>query len=179
MKRLVKVAMALVLGVLVISGTNAQQSSEKEVAQKKEYGKQYRSEFRHRQHNPMFDLNLTDEQKEKIKELHLNVQKETLSIRNQIGENRAKLKTLQTSESPDMKAIDKVIDENAKLMAEIQKKRAANHQEVRKLLTEEQRVIFDSRASRRGFERGKGRLNRGRDHRNHEIRQHQKEGRRF
>ena len=91
---------------------------------------------------------LTDDQKSQIKDLHLGMMKESLDIRNQLGENRARMRTLQTAEEPDMKAIEKLIDESSALQAELKKKQAANHQEVRKLLTEEQRVIFDSRASK-------------------------------
>ncbi len=96
---------------------------------------------------------LTDEQKEKIKELHLGMMKEALPISNQIAENRAKLKTLSTADPVDMKAIDKLIDDNAGLQASLKKKMAATHQEVRKLLTDEQRIVFDSRAGRRGGDR--------------------------
>ncbi|NNF20899.1 MAG: periplasmic heavy metal sensor [Saprospiraceae bacterium] len=89
---------------------------------------------------------LTGEQQENIKDLHLNMMKESLQIRNQLGENRAKMKTLRTADNPDMNAINKLIDESSVLQADLKKKMAANHQEVRKLLTEEQRVIFDSRS---------------------------------
>jgi Spy/CpxP family protein refolding chaperone len=115
---------------------------------------------------------LTDEQQGKIKGLHLNMMKESLPIRNQLGENQAKMKTLQTAENPDMKAIDKLIDESTGLQAVLQKKAAANHQEVRSLLTEEQRVIFDShsgqmraRASRQRREGMRGQRQRQRIHR--------------
>lgn len=91
---------------------------------------------------------LTDEQKEKIKELRLGLMKEALPIRNQIAENWAKLKTISTADPVDMKAIDKLIDENSILQASLKKEKAANHQEVRKLLTDEQRIVFDSRAGR-------------------------------
>ncbi len=99
---------------------------------------------------------LTDEQKEKIKELRLGLMKEALPIRNQIAENWAKLKTISTADPVDMKAIDKLIDENSILQASLKKEKAANHQEVRKLLTDDQRIIFDSRAGNGDrFGRGK------------------------
>jgi len=114
---------------------------------------------------------LTEDQQSKMKDIHLNMMKESLSIRNKLGENRAKLKTLQTAENPDMKAIDKLIDESSSLHADLQKKAAANHQQVRSLLTEEQRVIFDShsgqmraRAGRQGREGMRGQQRRQRFH---------------
>jgi Spy/CpxP family protein refolding chaperone len=114
---------------------------------------------------------LTEDQQGKIKNIHLNMMKESLSIRNKLGENRAKLKTLQTAENPDMNAIDNLIDESSSLHADLQKKAAANHQQVRSILTEEQRVIFDShsgqmraRAGRQGREGMRGQHQRHRLH---------------
>ncbi len=105
---------------------------------------------------------LTDEQKTKIKELRLGMMKDALPIRNQIAENRAKLKTLSTVDPVDMKGIEKLIDANAGLQARLKKKMAATHQKVRKLLTDDQRIIFDSRAGRRGGDRfGKRNFMRG------------------
>ncbi len=98
---------------------------------------------------------LTDDQKDKMEKLHLNMMKEALPIRNQLNENRAKYKTLSTGDNVDLKAVNKLIDENAKLQSDLKKKAAANHQEVRKLLTDDQRIVFDTRAGqRRGFRQG-------------------------
>ena len=89
---------------------------------------------------------LTEDQKGKIQELHLNMTKESTQIRNQLGEIRARMRTLQSADNPDMKEIDKLIDESSGLQAQLQKKGAANHQEIRKLLSDDQRVIFDARS---------------------------------
>lgn len=128
----------------------------------------------HRQDGSRLEMlipDLTEDQQSKMKDIHLNMMKESLSIRNKLGENRAKLKTLQTAENPDMKAIDKLIDESSSLHADLQKKAAANHQQVRSLLTEDQRVIFDShsgqmraRAGRQGREGMRGQQRRHRLH---------------
>ncbi len=90
-------------------------------------------------------LNLTEEQQEKIAGLRLEMQKELLPLRNQLGEKRAKMRTLATTENADLKALNRLIDESKDLQAEMAKLRLANRQQIRKLLTEEQRIMFDSR----------------------------------
>jgi len=93
-------------------------------------------------------LDLSEDQQQNFKKLHLNMQKEALQLNNQLNENKAKMRTLTTADKADMKAINNLIDESAEVQADLQKKRAANHQEVRTMLTEEQRIIFDSRPER-------------------------------
>lgn len=96
---------------------------------------------------------LTEEQKEKMKELKLKVMEESLPLKNQLNENKAKYRTLSTASEVDMKAIDKLVEESGKLETELKKKAAVNHQEIRKILTDEQRIIFDSRTGHRMGER--------------------------
>jgi len=86
---------------------------------------------------------LTEEQKEKIKELEINFMKEALPIKNQIGEREAHLRTLSTDEEADMNAINSIIEEIGELNILLMKKQAAKHQEIRKILNEDQRIIFD------------------------------------
>lgn len=94
-----------------------------------------------------FIPNLTEEQKSKIKELHLNLKKEVILLKNQIGEKEAHLKTITMVDKVDMGEVNKTIDETYALKASLAKKRSAFHQEVRALLNNEQRIIFDSKAS--------------------------------
>src|ERR1035437_6857741 len=76
--------------------------------------------------------NLTDEQKAKIKDLHVAHYKETKPLRNQLGELKAKQKTLATADNPDMKAINANIDEITKVMNQLMKSKAAFRQQVRR-----------------------------------------------
>lgn len=87
---------------------------------------------------------LSDEQKEKMEDIHLTLQKDLLPIENQIGEKEARLNTLQTADKVDMKAIYATIDEISGLRAQEAKKKAEAHQSIRGLLTEDQRIVFDS-----------------------------------
>ncbi|MCB0505335.1 MAG: Spy/CpxP family protein refolding chaperone [Cyclobacteriaceae bacterium] len=87
---------------------------------------------------------LTDAQKDQMKDIHLKTMKQVQPLRNQLMEKRAHLKTLTTADKADIKAINGQIDDISKLEVSIEKIQAASHQEVRSLLTDEQRVVFDS-----------------------------------
>jgi Spy/CpxP family protein refolding chaperone len=94
--------------------------------------------------------NLTDDQKTKIKALHLASFKVAEPLRNQLGELKAKQKTLATADKPDMKAIDANIDEITKVTNQLMKNRASFHQQVRALLNDEQKMWFDTHPMHKG-----------------------------
>jgi periplasmic protein CpxP/Spy len=155
MKQLVKVAMALTFMILVVNVASAQRGT----------GKGNNQGYKNGSGTAMTQsLKLTEDQQTQMRSLRLNMQKEMLPIRNEIGENRAKLRTLTTAEHADMKAINELIDSNSELMARMWKLRAANHQQVRKILTEEQRIIFDSRQFQRQGRKMPGQKGAGRPH---------------
>lgn len=97
--------------------------------------------------------NLTDEQKEQIKAIRLNGQKEALPLRNELMEKKARLRTLTTSEDYNENSVNNTIDDISELEASLMKLRQNHRQEVREILTEEQRIVFDS-ASQRGKRKG-------------------------
>ena len=89
-------------------------------------------------------LDLTDEQKEQVQEIHLNGQKAMLPMRNQLREEMARLRTLTTSENYDEQAVQETIQTIAGLRADMMLEQVSHHQEIRELLTDEQRIKFDS-----------------------------------
>ncbi len=89
--------------------------------------------------------NLTDEQKQKIEELHKAFLKEMQPLRNQLRSERFALMSLKTANNPDQKAINAKIDALAKLRAEIEKKQVAHRLQIRSLLTDEQRAAMEAR----------------------------------
>lgn len=96
-------------------------------------------------HDQMMEkLGLNEEQKTEIEKIHTENMKESLQIRNQIGEKEAQLRTLETAEKADMGKINKVIDEIGSLKTKMKKMHAQAKQNVRALLTDEQRVKFDT-----------------------------------
>lgn len=132
---------SLLLSVFVINNSYGQSTDKKEDGKicKKQQGCDKRGPFN-------FIPNLTEDQKTKIKELHLNLQKEVVQIKNQINEKEAHLKTVSMLEKVDMTEVNKTIDEVFALKASLAKKKAAFHQDVRNLLTTEQKVVFDAKA---------------------------------
>jgi Spy/CpxP family protein refolding chaperone len=105
-------------------------------------------------------LNLSPDQKSKMKELRTQMNKETIQLRNQIREKHARLLTLEMADKADLTAINTAIDEIQALKTKMMKLQAAHKQEIRKLLTPEQRVEFDLR----GDHKGKGRPHKGKKH---------------
>lgn len=100
---------------------------------------------------------LTEEQKEQIKELRVDQMKKMTQLRNQLTEKRAALSTLQTQDNPNMEEINTTIEEMGQIRISMHKEQAAHHQEIRKLLTEEQKAYFDAhRMKKRGNHRNKG-----------------------
>lgn len=100
------------------------------------------------QHQPMGHrvggLKFTEEQKAKMKEIHMASYKEIKGLRNQVGELKAKQHTLTTADKPDMNAINANIDEITKVQNKMMKIKASTHQQIRALLTDEQKMQFDS-----------------------------------
>ena len=86
----------------------------------------------------------TAEQKETMKNLHLETAKQVKPLRNELNELMAKQKTLTTAENADINAINKNIDKMAEVKANMAKIHAKQQQEIRKMLTEEQLIRFDA-----------------------------------
>ncbi len=115
------------------------------IAQKPE-AKQNRKE-RMSQFEPKENF-LTDEQKETMKTLRLESEKELKPLRNQLREAMAHQQTLTTADDADLNAINKNIDKMAEIKAEMQKIKAKQHQAFRAQLTEEQLIQFDNRRNK-------------------------------
>jgi Spy/CpxP family protein refolding chaperone len=89
---------------------------------------------------------LTQEQKDKMKELRLQQMKTMTQYSNQLGEYNARLKTLTTGDDVKLKDVDKLIDKMGKVKLEMAKYRLSHRMDVRALLTDEQKVMFDMHA---------------------------------
>ena len=105
---------------------------------------------------PLQFLNLTDVQKEALKNNAMEMHKKTQPIRNELREAEVHQRTLMTAEKPDIKAINKNIERIGELKVEIAKITAARRLEMRALLTDEQRMKLDMH--RGEFNRGQGKM---------------------
>jgi Spy/CpxP family protein refolding chaperone len=87
-------------------------------------------------------LNLTEEQKQSIQELHLKLQKELLPLRSELQSKMLDYKSEMIGNQPSQGKINSFIDDISKVKAEMHKKKVAQQFELRGILTEEQREML-------------------------------------
>ena len=132
MKKLVIITTALFLSFSILSG---QQGKVERRGQNN--GKHHKAH--------MHALNLSDEQKENIRELRLEFSKNTLDQRNEIRELNAKYKTLISGENQNLGEIDQNIEKRQALKTSLMKEKVRLNMDIRKILSEEQKIILDTR----------------------------------
>lgn len=135
MKNLIKTVALLVMITGISLTSHAQGQKGRQLGEQKQ--------MKMERHHMIPDL--TEEQQEQMKTIHLKSMKAMQPLKNSLMEKKAHLHTLSTAQKADLKAINKQIDEISSIEASMQKLRAASQQEVRSLLTEEQRIMFDSK----------------------------------
>lgn len=105
----------------------------------------------------MRGLDLTEDQQEEIKQIHLETQQAVLTLRNQLNEKEARLKTLTSGETADFNTATKVVEEIGEVKTELALNKLETHSKVRALLTDEQKIKFDTMSMQRN--KGSKRLN--------------------
>ncbi|RMI08900.1 MAG: periplasmic heavy metal sensor [Calditrichaeota bacterium] len=88
-------------------------------------------------------LDLSEEQRAKMMDMHLQLKKEMLPLKAELKQLRAELKLALTSDSYDEGKVQKLLDKMASLRKEMALKRIRNQRAVRDMLTPEQRKKFD------------------------------------
>jgi Spy/CpxP family protein refolding chaperone len=98
--------------------------------------------MRHGMRGPamMHQLDLTDTQKQRLRELRERQARHDIQARADLQLARLDLRRLMTSDHPDAGAIDTQIDKLSRLRADRQKERVATMLEARALLSPEQRA---------------------------------------
>ncbi len=140
MKRLDKnfkllVAIILVLGLSL--SVMAQQNYRRQIPQRSMMA-----------HSPMQLLDLTEEQKDQIKEVRLAHIKDVQPMKDEVKINRFKVDALLKTDDPDMKEIVSLVEADGKLLTQIQVKSIEQKIKVRSLLTDEQKIIYDAQSER-------------------------------
>jgi Spy/CpxP family protein refolding chaperone len=97
-----------------------------------------------RAQSPLQFLDLSEEQKDQIKEIHLTHLKDVQPIKDEVKINKAKINALLNIDDPDMKEIVSLVEANGKLLTQIQVKSIEKKINVRSLLTDEQKIIYDA-----------------------------------
>lgn len=108
----------------------------------------------------MTRLNLTEQQRTQIEEIHLNGQKGMIPLRNNLQEKNAQLRTLKMSEEYDEAAVNTLIEEIGELRTAMMAMRTGHQQQIRNILNEEQRIKFDTMMQLRGPKQQGPRINR-------------------
>jgi Spy/CpxP family protein refolding chaperone len=101
-----------------------------------------------RAQSPLKFLDLSEEQKDQIKEIHLAHMKDVQANRDEVKINRVKINAQLHNDDPDMKEIVKLVEANGKLLTQIQVKSIEEKINVRLLLTDEQKIIFDAQGEK-------------------------------
>jgi len=101
-----------------------------------------------RAQSPLKLLDLSEEQKDQIKEIHLAFIKDVQANKDEVKINRAKINAQLHNDDPDMKEIVKLVEANGKLLTQIQVKSIEEKINVRLLLTDEQKTIFDAQGKK-------------------------------
>jgi hypothetical protein len=108
-----------------------------------------------------YDLNLTQEQMEKIDKLDMELQEELSPLFSKLRSNHVLLDELEAQRSPDPTTINSVWDVILGLEEDIRNKEILHEKKIRDLLTVDQKAIFDSYYSDDTNPYGCGGLGRG------------------
>lgn len=137
------IAAVTMTALLVVAGMS--------MAQQPQQGERMRQ--RMQQHRPMMGLNLTEEQQQKMADLHLALQKQIAPLRARLAVLRTDLKLLMTADSPDMSKIEAKQKEIGEVETQIRIAQSRHQLQVRAMLTPEQRKKFDAMILTPGQER--------------------------
>ncbi|HEY5648228.1 MAG TPA: Spy/CpxP family protein refolding chaperone [Nitrospiria bacterium] len=92
---------------------------------------------------PRWKDTLTDEQKKKMDEMHLVLEKTISVVTAKKDLKKKELRLLIIQDKPDMKAIEKKVNEITELAGDLMLIRIGHKTDMRAMLTPEQRVSFD------------------------------------
>ncbi len=104
-------------------------------------------------------LNLTEDQKDKMKTFRIEFLKELTPIKNEIKIKNAQLQGASVGNNVNEKQVYKLIEEIGGLKTQIAKMHFDQKQKVRSILTNEQKVLFDAKPQGSELRGGKHRMN--------------------
>ena len=116
----------------------------------------YRGQMQHpsmRAQSGLNILDLSEEQKEQMKEIRLAHLKDVQPLKDEVKINRVNINVLLKNDDPDMKEIVNLVETNGKLLTQIQVKSIEQRINVRNLLTDDQKIIFDAHSEKMGKRR--------------------------
>ncbi|MBO6622861.1 MAG: periplasmic heavy metal sensor [Balneola sp.] len=139
----------LLIGTVTVQAQRSdQQERRKVIKERVEKRDGLQGQMRRGPQTMLAKLDLSEDQKEKIKGIMLEGKQESLPLENQLREKRARLRTLSSGDTYDVAALNKVVDEMSALQASIKKIHIAKKGEIRALLNDEQKIKFDTMPDR-------------------------------
>ena len=90
--------------------------------------------------------NLTEEQKEKIKGIKMQLKKELFENKKKLIEVEADLQVARLEKNASMSKIYSLVEKIGEVKIDNSKLKEKSKQDIRKLLTDEQRLVFDERS---------------------------------
>ncbi len=105
-------------------------------------------------------LKLTEEQKQKIEQFRLDIQKEAIKINSEIALNKVEIKKLLNEKGLNTQKFSSLSDANVKLEGELKKIRTDNWLKIYSILNDEQKEIWKKQVGREGM-MGKGMMGNG------------------
>ncbi|MBD3414191.1 MAG: hypothetical protein GF421_07170 [Candidatus Aminicenantes bacterium] len=96
------------------------------------------------QRDGLYELNLSDQQIEKIQKLDMQLEKEITPMLSEMRSLFIKLDEYKIQREPDPQKIDELFDKIDQIEDSIRQKESQFYDNVRDLLTDEQKALFDS-----------------------------------
>jgi len=105
---------------------------------------QRQGKFQQKGQENLMMLNLTEDQKAEIHQIHLATLKKTQPLKDELAINKAKINALIKKDNPDMKEIVSLVEANGKIITQMQVQVIDSKIKVRALLDDEQKIAFDT-----------------------------------
>jgi len=158
MKTIQAKSRVIALAIIMVVGTVSVQAQDQRGPHPQQDGKEQMQRGQHgpKRQGPPPIPGLTDEQKDQMKDIRVETEKNVMPVRNQIGEKEARLRTLVTADSYDERAVNKVLDEIGDLKTEVEKIKVASLQKVKEVLNDEQLLVFYKHMDKKGKGQGPG-----------------------
>ncbi|WP_420388096.1 Spy/CpxP family protein refolding chaperone [Roseivirga sp.] len=163
MKKMTKVKWSLAMVMMMFMVTTVDGYAQRRQGPPPQQGERHQSDEGERERGPKIP-NLTEEQKTQMKALHLETEKLSQPIHNEIGEKEARLKSITSASEIDLKEAGRVIQEISDLKVKLMNLRVEHLAKVKEVLTDEQELALNHQlpgrperpeAGKHGFGRGR------------------------
>jgi len=168
----IRIAGVCLFAMIIVAGLNAQPRQRGSQGQGPDYGKTQKQgysqtqryghgqgkEWRGQGHGRMaqhFQLDLSDEQNEELKQLRMDHYKAMKPLKNKLLELKASERTLMSEEKVDLKKVNGVIDQQTDLISQIKKMQAEQKVKMKSVFTDEQSMKLEQHRKIKSYKRAR------------------------